>query len=98
MAKMSLSHLLWLWRGLRLWFQRLVVPPKSRLYTWQCDTKEVNFELITIEAKVGGQMEDFVLVKSIIVDQAFSYPQRVAKLVVMYEARREGRAGQPRAG
>merc|ERR1711874_650382 len=37
------------------------------------ETKDVNFELIKVEAKVGGQMEDSMLVKGVIVDKDFSH-------------------------
>merc|ERR1712004_579877 len=37
--------------------------------------KDVNFELINVEAKVGGRMEDSMLVKGVIVDKEFSHPQ-----------------------
>merc|ERR1712051_449719 len=39
------------------------------------DQKDVNFELIKVEAKVGGRMEDSMLVKGVIVDKDFSHPQ-----------------------
>merc|ERR1712042_212296 len=39
------------------------------------ETKDVNFELIKVEGKVGGQMEDSMLVKGVIVDKDFSHPQ-----------------------
>merc|ERR1712117_425644 len=39
------------------------------------ETKDVNFELIKVETKVGGQMEDSMLVKGVIVDKDFSHPQ-----------------------
>jgi T-complex protein 1 subunit epsilon len=38
-------------------------------------TRDVNFELIKVEAKVGGKMEDSMLVKGVIVDKEFSHPQ-----------------------
>merc|ERR1712032_389975 len=44
------------------------------------DTKDVNFELIKVEAKVGGQMEDSMLVKGVIVDKDFSHPQMPKEL------------------
>ena len=44
------------------------------------DTKDVNFELIKVEAKVGGQMEDSMLVKGVIVDKDFSHPQMPKQL------------------
>ena len=37
--------------------------------------RDVNFELIKVEAKVGGRMEDSMLVKGVIVDKDFSHPQ-----------------------
>ena len=39
------------------------------------ENSDVNFELIKVEAKVGGRMEDSMLVKGVIVDKDFSHPQ-----------------------
>lgn len=39
------------------------------------ETRDVNFELIKTEAKVGGRLEDTMLVKGVIVDKDFSHPQ-----------------------
>lgn len=39
------------------------------------ETRDVNFELIKMEAKVGGQLEDTTLVKGVIVDKDFAHPQ-----------------------
>jgi len=39
------------------------------------ERRDVNFELIKVEAKVGGKMEDSMLVKGVIVDKEFSHPQ-----------------------
>ena len=52
------------------------------------DRKDVNFELIKIEGKVGGQMQDSMLVKGVIIDKDFSHPQMVkeikdAKVVIL---------------
>merc|ERR1712025_1116297 len=44
------------------------------------DLKDVNFELIKVEAKVGGQMEDSMLVKGVIVDKDMSHPQMPKEL------------------
>jgi len=44
------------------------------------ETRDVNFELIKIEAKVGGRMEDSMLVKGVIVDKDFSHPQMPKEL------------------
>lgn len=37
--------------------------------------KDVDFELIKVEGKVGGTMEDSVLVRGVVVDKDFSHPQ-----------------------
>lgn len=39
------------------------------------DKKDVNFELIKIEGKVGGRMEDTALVKGVVIDKSMSHPQ-----------------------
>ena len=39
------------------------------------DRKDVDFELIKIEGKIGGKLEDTVLIKGVIVDKDFSHPQ-----------------------
>merc|ERR1712209_253120 len=44
------------------------------------ESKDVNFELIKVEAKVGGAMEDSMLVKGVIVDKDFSHPQMPKEL------------------
>lgn len=36
---------------------------------------DVNFELIKIEGKVGGRLEDTVLVRGVVIDKDFSHPQ-----------------------
>lgn len=38
-------------------------------------TRDVNFELIKVEGKVGGRLEDTVLVRGVVVDKDFSHPQ-----------------------
>lgn len=38
-------------------------------------TWDVNFELIKIEGKVGGRLEDTVLVRGVVIDKDFSHPQ-----------------------
>lgn len=42
--------------------------------------KDVDFELIKIETKPGGQLEDSMLVKGVIVDKDFSHPQMPKRL------------------
>lgn len=39
------------------------------------DRKDVDFELIKVEGKVGGKLEDTMLVKGVVVDKDFSHPQ-----------------------
>lgn len=39
------------------------------------DKKDVNFELIKIETKVGGRMEDSCLVKGVVIDKSMSHSQ-----------------------
>jgi len=39
------------------------------------EKKDVNFELIKIEGKVGGRMEDTTLVKGVVLDKTLSHPQ-----------------------
>ena len=42
--------------------------------------KDVDFELIKLDGKVGGQMSDTQLVKGVIVDKGFSHPQMPKEL------------------
>lgn len=44
------------------------------------ERKDVNFELIKIEGKQGGRLEDTILVKGVIVDKDFSHPQMPKQL------------------
>ncbi|EMR08230.1 T-complex protein 1 subunit epsilon [Pneumocystis murina B123] len=39
------------------------------------DRKDVNFELIKIDGKVGGALEDTMLVKGVVIDKDMSHPQ-----------------------
>ena len=39
------------------------------------ERKDVDFELIKVESKVGGKLEDTTLVKGVIIDKDFSHPQ-----------------------
>lgn len=39
------------------------------------DRRDVNFDLIKVEGKVGGKLEDTTLIRGIIVDKDFSHPQ-----------------------
>ncbi|EUB60637.1 T-complex protein 1 subunit epsilon [Echinococcus granulosus] len=42
--------------------------------------KDVDFEMIKVEGKVGGRLEDSILVKGVIVDKDFSHPQMPKKV------------------
>lgn len=39
------------------------------------ERKDVDFELIKVAGKVGGKLEDTMLVKGVIVDKDMSHPQ-----------------------
>jgi len=39
------------------------------------ERRDVNLELIKVEGKVGGKLEDTELVRGIVVDKDFSHPQ-----------------------
>merc|ERR1712174_43867 len=50
--------------------------------------KDVNFELIKISTKTGGELEDSQLIKGVLVDKDFSHPQmpktiKDAKLAIL---------------
>lgn len=48
---------------------------ESVLAVANLDRKDVNFDLIKVEGKVGGKLEDTQLIQGIIVDKDFSHPQ-----------------------
>lgn len=39
------------------------------------EKRDVNFELIKVQGKEGGRLEDTMLVKGVVVDKDFSHPQ-----------------------
>lgn len=43
-------------------------------------SRDVNFELIKVEGKVGGRLEDTVLVRGVVIDKDFSHPQMPKRL------------------
>ncbi|CAF1132897.1 unnamed protein product [Rotaria sordida] len=52
------------------------------------ERRDVNFELINVQGKVGGRLEDTMLVKGVVVDKTFSHPQmpkevRNAKIAIL---------------
>lgn len=44
------------------------------------EKRDVNFELIKVEGKVGGRLEDTVLVHGVVIDKDFSHPQMPKRL------------------
>merc|ERR1719324_1131480 len=44
------------------------------------DRKDVNFELIKVEGKVGGKLEDTRLVRGIVIDKDISHPQMAKEI------------------
>jgi T-complex protein 1 subunit epsilon len=50
------------------------------------ERKDVSFELIKVTGKVGGKLDDTMLVKGVLVDKDMSHPQmpKVYKLKIMY--------------
>ncbi|XP_028127717.1 T-complex protein 1 subunit epsilon [Diabrotica virgifera virgifera] len=44
------------------------------------EQKDVNFELIKVEGKVGGKLEDTTLVKGVVIDKTMSHPQMPKEL------------------
>lgn len=48
--------------------------------------RDVNFELIKIEGKVGGRLEDTVLVRGVVIDKDFSHPQMPKVTFTKYRA------------
>lgn len=53
----------------------------SHIHT-DLEKKDVNFELIKIEGKVGGRMEDTMLVKGVVLDKTMSHPQMPKQMKV----------------
>jgi T-complex protein 1 subunit epsilon len=39
------------------------------------ERRDVNFELIKVQGKVGGRLEDTLLVKGVVIDKTFAHPQ-----------------------
>lgn len=44
------------------------------------ERKDVSFELIKVEGKTGGKLEDSLLVRGVVVDKNFSHPQMPSKV------------------
>ncbi|XP_050433756.1 T-complex protein 1 subunit epsilon [Adelges cooleyi] len=50
------------------------------------EKRDVNFELIKVQGKEGGRLEDTILVKGVVVDKDFSHPQMPKELKDVYLA------------
>lgn len=55
--------------------QMAEIAVKAVLAVADMEKRDVNFELIKVEGKVGGRLEDTMLVKGVVVDKDFSHPQ-----------------------
>lgn len=60
--------------------QMAEIAVKAVLTVADLEHKDVNFELIKVEGKVGGRLEDTVLVKGVVVDKTMSHPQMPKEL------------------
>ena len=54
-------------------FAKIAVDAVLQVADWE--TKDVNFELIKMDGKVGGKLEDTMLVKGVLLDKDMSHPQ-----------------------
>ena len=54
------------------------------------ERKDVDFELIKVDGKVGGKLEDTMLVKGVVVDKDMSHPQMPKVSRVRARCREEG--------
>lgn len=50
------------------------------------ETRDVNFELIKVEGKVGGRLEDTILVRGVVIDKDFSHPQMPKVKIIVFRA------------
>ena len=55
--------------------QMAEIAVKAILSVADMERKDVDFELIKVEGKVGGKLEETTLVKGVIIDKDFSHPQ-----------------------
>lgn len=60
--------------------QMAEIAVKAVLCVANLETRDVNFELIKVEGKVGGRLEDTVLVKGVVIDKTMSHPQMPKEL------------------
>ncbi|CAH1401668.1 unnamed protein product [Nezara viridula] len=55
--------------------QMAEIAVKAVLSVADLEKRDVNFELIKVDGKVGGRLEDSMLVKGVVIDKDFSHPQ-----------------------
>lgn len=55
--------------------QMAEIAVKAVLAAADLKTRDVNFELIKVEGKVGGRLEDTMLVHGVVIDKTLSHPQ-----------------------
>ncbi|KAF2902844.1 hypothetical protein ILUMI_03338 [Ignelater luminosus] len=60
--------------------QMAEIAVKAVLAVADLATRDVNFELIKVEGKVGGRLEDTTLVKGVVIDKTMSHPQMPKEL------------------
>ncbi|XP_018321490.1 T-complex protein 1 subunit epsilon [Agrilus planipennis] len=60
--------------------QMAEIAVKAVLSVANFETRDVNFELIKVEGKVGGRLEDTMLVKGVVIDKTMSHPQMPKEL------------------
>ncbi|KRT79131.1 hypothetical protein AMK59_6414, partial [Oryctes borbonicus] len=60
--------------------QMAEIAVKAVLSVADLETRDVNFELIKVEGKIGGRLEDTVLVKGVVIDKTMSHPQMPKEL------------------
>lgn len=64
----------------RLKRQMAEICVKAVLAVADLERRDVNLDLIKVEGKVGGKMEDARLVEGIVIDKDFSHPQMPKEL------------------
>jgi len=60
--------------------QMAEIAVKAVLAVADMDRKDVNFDLINLQGKTGGKLEDTMLVQGIIIDKDMSHPQMVKEV------------------
>lgn len=72
----SYTHILFIYYSINKHHRQMAeIAVQAVLAVMDPVTHDVNFELIKVEGKVGGRLEDTVLVRGVVVDKDFSHPQ-----------------------